>query len=241
MIQERVDQQRGCGWRKPGGYYLVSDGPSAACGRLPVKLDICPTCGGGIHFARGWTWVDGIALLQGSHCVLSLQECMPCLLTFQRHDNMERLKRCGLLWVGEKFYDSPEDFLKESREMGISRRISNVPNNFKVGETLVLFAHITAIKDNCSGCGGAGLITLPAKLRLTDDPDEENEIVESRQDKKTKCPQCYGKGSVYSRGIFSAFIPKAIEYVTTGNETPEELAAIEKRGITPVKVVRSDA
>src|SRR5262249_4554709 len=30
-----------------------ADGPSAPCGRLPIPLDVCPTCHGGIHPTRG--------------------------------------------------------------------------------------------------------------------------------------------------------------------------------------------
>ena len=39
-------------------------------------------------------------------------------------------------------------------------------------------------------------------------------------------------------GIFTAFRPHAIEYVCTGEESDEELEALEKRGITPVWVER---
>jgi hypothetical protein len=38
-------------------------------------------------------------------------------------------------------------------------------------------------------------------------------------------------------GIFQIFRPDAIEYVVKGDETEEELEAIVKRGITPIKVV----
>lgn len=37
-------------------------------------------------------------------------------------------------------------------------------------------------------------------------------------------------------GVFKFFRPDRIEYVITGNETDEELTAIEKRGITLVEV-----
>jgi hypothetical protein len=39
--------------------------------------------------------------------------------------------------------------------------------------------------------------------------------------------------------VFHMFRPSAIEYVTKGSETPEEIDKMEKRGITPVRVVRA--
>jgi hypothetical protein len=39
-------------------------------------------------------------------------------------------------------------------------------------------------------------------------------------------------------GVFSAFRPTAIEYVVTDKETQDQLSALERRGVTPVKVVR---
>ena len=63
MIETRVEKARKCGRRKPGGIYIVSDGELGDCGRLPIPLTSCPTCGGGFHAARGWTWVDGRAIL----------------------------------------------------------------------------------------------------------------------------------------------------------------------------------
>jgi len=58
--------------------------------------------------------------------------------------------------------------------------------------------------------------------------------------RKIDCPDdnCED-GFVFSAGIFSAFVPSAIEYVTKGSETEEELEALVKRGITPIKVVRN--
>lgn len=39
-------------------------------------------------------------------------------------------------------------------------------------------------------------------------------------------------------GIFAAFKPERIEYVCAGDETPEEIKRLEKRGLTLVKVIR---
>jgi hypothetical protein len=63
MVKLSHEKPRGCGRRKPGGLYLVAPGDGAPCCKLPIKLDVCPTCHAGIKPARGWTWVDGDALL----------------------------------------------------------------------------------------------------------------------------------------------------------------------------------
>ena len=182
-VQGRVDCQRGCGWRKAGGLYLVGDPLTTGCGRLPLPLSVCPTCHHGIHPARGWTWIDGAAIARTTEC--------PHTHTITHHfcllnpDNAEG-KKFGLLWIGEKFYKTPLDFLSEARDLGISRRIKALPKGYEPGKTVVLLAH-----------------------------------------RKTEV----------GPGIFAAFIPRAVEYVVKGNETPEQIEALEKRGITPVEVV----
>ncbi|HOB44168.1 MAG TPA: hypothetical protein PKH75_13505 [Bacillota bacterium] len=45
----------------------------------------------------------------------------------------------------------------------------------------------------------------------------------------------------YKPGIFSAYRPSEIQYVCNGGETPEQLARMEARGITPVRIVRENA
>ncbi len=133
MVEERYERKRGCGRRKPGGLYLVAPGDGEPCCKLPLKLDVCPTCHAGIKPARGWTWVDGDALMGQITC---------------QNDDMDGkcpasrpMGRVGLLWVGEKFYPTPADFSREAAEMGISRRISAIPKGFKLGETWVFLAH----------------------------------------------------------------------------------------------------
>ena len=44
----------------------------------------------------------------------------------------------------------------------------------------------------------------------------------------------------HTPGIFRVFRPERIEYVLKGTETEEEIAAIVKRGLTPVRVERID-
>lgn len=51
-----IEAKRGCGFRKVGGTYLVSEGEGMPCDRLPIKLDVCPVCSHGFKRSRGWTW-----------------------------------------------------------------------------------------------------------------------------------------------------------------------------------------
>lgn len=138
-ITTRHTKRRGCGFRKPGGLYLVCDGPSAPCGKLPIPLEICPTCSGGIHFCRGWTWVNGTALAAQNTCVMG--ECPACPLGGP-------IGRCGLLWIGEKFYKTPSDWTHEAFEQGVSRRLATVPHGFEIGKTWVLVAHKKCIQNS---------------------------------------------------------------------------------------------
>ena len=207
-VRISIESARGCGYRKAGGIYLVSGGVMAECGRLPIKLDVCPTCNHGIKPARGWTWIDVRAMLGLTEVELcSMDHCRSCPANGS-------VDRAGLLWIGEQFYPTPQVFLKEANEMGVSRRISAVPTDFEVGKTWVFFAHRKTFKDNCPECFGAGLF---------EDDD---------------CPVCQGDGSVYTAGAFHAFKPTAIEYVIKGDGT-EQLDALEKRGFSLVKVIKS--
>jgi hypothetical protein len=154
-----VEAKRGCGYRKAGGLYLVGGGVGIPCDRLPFELTCCPTCSQGIKQARGWTWVDVAKLFNGPHLVTSksvMNETatgpaqVPCGCGLFNHcplcNSPELLGRAGLLWIGEKFYKTPDKFIAEGVSLGFSRRIKTVPQGFKVGETWVLLAHAKAVR-----------------------------------------------------------------------------------------------
>lgn len=238
-VQTRVEGKRGCGVRKPGGLYLVSGELSEPCPLLPYETKVCPTCGEGIRPARGFTWVDGEKFIPPvMHGTPEHNMVCPLspVMTGQghavcRHDDqpdveiivregpkpdnasyVSRIGRCGLIWVGEAFYPTPQSFMREAAEMGVSRRITAVPRDFEVGSTWVLLGHRKAIERACPECGDDAI------------SDEE-------------CPVCNDKRFIHIPGVITAFRPTAVEYVVKGDETDEEIEALEKRGLTPVKVV----
>lgn len=192
-----VEGARGCGFRKPGGLYLVAPALSESCPRLPLETHACPTCGGGIHPARGWTWIVPVTLF-GLEAHGTRAHSMRCPLGIPGLDPGHDGVRAGLLWIGESFYPTPRDFIEEAAAMGVSRRIAKVPKGFVVGETFVFMGHRKG--------------KLPTRLAI-------------------------GEESEFRPAIVSVFRPTAIEYVVTGDETDEELAKLQARGIEPVKVI----
>jgi hypothetical protein len=149
-IDVRIEGVRGCGTRKKGGTYIVSGAPAGTCGKLPVPLDrlnVCPHCGkplpkdfGGLKPSRAPKMIMEPELLwRDIPCEGAGEKCLNCPLS-----NAYETGPAVLIWVGEQFYPKPEDFIRESREMGISRRIPAVPKDFVLGETFVLLAHTKA-------------------------------------------------------------------------------------------------
>ena len=154
-----VEAKRGCGYRKVGGLYLVGEGSGMACCKMPIVLHVCPTCNQGIKQTRGWSWVDPRPWLQ-----------KPCTGT----DNQRAIcpiwdpnalgEKVGLIWVGEKFYPTPEDFAREANQLGISRRIKVIPRGFHVGEHWVFVAHPKAVTSINAETGEEEM--LPAVFRI---------------------------------------------------------------------------
>lgn len=201
MITTVVEGKRGCGYRKEGGLYLRSDGLGRFCGALPIELEICPTCHHGIKPARGWTWINLAELVAVRGC--SVMSCGDCPIADAK------IQEVGLLWIGEKYYPTPEDFSREGNQMGLSRRITTIPKRFKLGETWVALAHRKAISK--------------VDFKAGTDPEQ------------TEFPL------KFSAGIFHVFKPARVEYVVNPvGDTAKKLAAMEKRGITLVKVVRAE-
>jgi hypothetical protein len=213
------EAKRGCGYRKQGGLYLVSGGLCAPCKGLPIPIETCPVCNSGIHPSRGWTWIAAKALFQAAGITndCGLPHCSTCPVSHAP-------KRAGLLWVGETYYPSPEDFTQEADQQGVSRRISAIPRDFVVGETWVYFAHRKSSSSiaACPECNGERFI----------DDEAGNHL----------CGMCDGAGKVevWTPGIFHAFKPERIEYIVRDDDTPEKLESLEKRGISLVRLVRTD-
>jgi hypothetical protein len=230
-----VEAKRGCGYRKEGGLYLVGGGLSAPCDRMPYRLDRCRTCGGGVKFTRGHTWLEPDFFPTHEHCH-DPGPCPVCGYVGADKDGWvpDDFGPHLLLWIGRGHY-SPDAFLKESRELGVSRRIAALPKGLVLGETWVLLAHLDAVPPAeptvCARC------SVAEHLHKT---GEAGQIaLNGRVDTIPICEQFQAPKP--TPGIFCAFVPRAVELILKESDaTPERREKEAKRGITVVAVPDDD-
>ena len=128
-----VEARRGCGYRKVGGLYLVGQGLTVPCDRLPLPIEPCPVCGEQPRFSRGIARIDPLKLW-GEH-----QNCTDptvCPVCHPAH-------KAWLMWVGKEY--TPESFIAEARAMGVSKRVHQVPKDLVIGEDWVWLAYLHLI------------------------------------------------------------------------------------------------
>lgn len=142
-----IEKARGCGFRKVNGLYLCGEGAAVRCDRLPFRIVNCPVCSSGLKFTRAFTWLDW-EKYAGKHITDefgSVTDCKCLTICPVCQPEHPRQPYC-LLWIGERYY-SPEAFIRESLQMGVSRRlpftgnIPRAPRLLKLNVTWVLFAH----------------------------------------------------------------------------------------------------
>lgn len=221
-----VESARGCGYRKAGGLYLVSEGLGEPCERLPIPLTCCPTCGEGVRQTRSFRWIKPELIFAGAKpCAMSADKDLgPGAERFRRHcprcyvctpgllETMaEPSDRVALLWVGEAHYKETKDWTEEAMRLGVSKRIgARIPEGLVLGKTIVFVAHPRAI------------------AKTVQKPPAEGELV--------------GKDEAeYTPGIFHAFIPRRAELVVTPSMKKEKwVEALVKQGATLVEVPEDD-
>lgn len=208
-----IEAKRFCGYRKVGGLYLVGNYIPIPCDRLPLPLTTCPVCGQGIKVSRGFTEINPFQLW-GSHanCKDKFHPCLVC----DPKDEM-----AYIMGVGSKYY-TPESFLNEAHNMGISKRIPFIPKRLFLGITVIYLAHPKAVE-----------VKQPAILQ---------EAMSILEESETKQPKLLEVEKIEKAlGIFCAFIPHGIEQpVWEKDLTDKKREELEKRGITPIPVPNGD-
>jgi len=154
-IEVSIEHRRMCGWRHPDktgvGIYLIGRWKSDICERLPVRTERCAACG------CGWMRFRAMKMFKPAD---SLGIALKCKAIQRKEDggsdhNHGKCPVCnlglvesgaGMIWIGEKFYGDPSDFLREAMTMGVSRKVPAIPIGFEVGKTWVFVAHARAFE-----------------------------------------------------------------------------------------------
>jgi hypothetical protein len=208
------ETKRKCGFRKVEGLYLCGEYIAVPCDRLPYPLEVCPVCGAGIKVSRGFTKIIPLRLF-GYHqpCNDQVRPCYMC-------DPTEDM--AFIMGVGEKYYKTPEDFIEEGYQLGISKRIPFIPKELELGKTVIYLSH--------------------PKACVSREPAYMQQAMAILEETKNKQPKLFETEKVEKKqGIFAAFIPQRVEMLVWEHDaSPEKLAELEKRGITPVVINDGD-
>jgi len=125
--------------------------------------------------------------------------------------------------VGERYYKTPQDFVKEALAVGISKRIPFIPKGLELGKTVIYLAHPKA-------CEVKEAAVLQQAMAIV----EETQTNQPRLLETEKVSKALG--------IFCAFIPKRVEKLIWDSEyTDKKREEAEKRGITLVQIPDGDA
>jgi len=237
QIATRIDSERGCGWRKPGGLYLITGTSFTGCERMPLKLDRCPTCDHGVKPSRGWTWVDADALFADQPCQ-ELPACAMCLLCKTMH-RARPCPHCG--------HDTPHEHQDVFCSDDCDCDRTSVENFWRpgIGRAGLLWVgekFYPAPSDFSAEAARQGISRRIHQLPREFVVDEtivlmahrkaiRNLHVTSTEDEREAKVE-------FSPGIFMVLRPTSVEYVVKGDESEKTLEGFVKRGITPVHVKR---
>jgi hypothetical protein len=217
-----IEPRRGCGYRKAGAIYLVGSGQGDPCCKMPIALHICPTCNQGIKQARGWQWIAPQAWL-GTPCTANAAQSLFCPAASPEAFG----DKVGLLWIGSQFYPTAGEFMREGRQLGISRRIRVVPREFELGKTWVFLAHPKVVASPEGLRPGIFHIFRPSAI--------EKIVTESESKDEEGWRRCAGKVSrpswclttipiTRARSTTTAMFHKRRSILPKGNEQSQLLA-----------------
>jgi hypothetical protein len=195
----------------------MSGGLGEPCERLPLPVVECPTCRRGIKPARGFAWIDGEEFF-GHVKHGTEQHDRRCPLGSRRSTEIK-----GEGYVRTVLDDDGKDLTKVGLLWIGEKFYPTVAHFTEEAARMGVSRRISQVpRDFEVGKTWVFLGHRKAIMAIVDNKE-------------------LGRGEVkFTPGIFRVFKPERIEYVVKGDETEEELEALVKRGLTPVKVEHLD-
>lgn len=219
-VKRELEPRRGCGWRRLRKLYLVGTGIAVVCHRLPLPMpEACPCCGWELKFHRGIQKIDFARIFGECDELEKKHPCHPdCPICNPPEFGW-------LMWVGEKFYPTPEHFTTEAAKLGVSKAVSKIPKDFVVGEHWVYLAHrkaFPAIVPDSSTLTGYREEMLPGIFYAFRPQRVEMLITESEATEETL-------NELRERGITPVVVPNYYEKMVEEAEARLKKKPIRKR------------
>lgn len=142
-----------------------------------------------------------------------------------------------LIWVGESYYPSIEDFLKESEDLGVSRRIPKFLQGMFVGKTRIYLAHQqkhTFLNEKVPQLKGlkdweiSRILTYGRKLYRGEMKEDE---VSEKYMPYVRMVEDYVEKENEQRVVFAFFILDKMEFLSKSEETKEAIQKLIDEGI----------
>jgi len=248
MNNMAVEKVRGCEYRKVGGLYLVSEGQTLHCDRLPVVLNPCNHCGFEVPFSRVFMWIRPQFFFEDAErhhtdkncsCPTLCAFCYPNRVTWRgeyeawRKERLKNLKKEGYtpdehpeLFDPRLFPNFPIGFgfMWVGQKRG---KWGYTPESFiQEAQTLGVSKRIPEIPKGLV-LGKTWVFLAHKKVPIRNEAFGLNGLRKQEPEEKP--------------AVFYAFMPTKVEMLIWKSQaTPEYIESLEKQGITPVVIPDGD-
>jgi len=164
-----TNPERGCGHLKNDSMYLRAE--PGAMGILPAFVQFMNPIPYDDKFFRTWKKFPGLLWdLINQYSTIPHEEVFEYLARIQNKKDLDKIISIGydlsaqtfdlLMWVGESYYPSPQDFIDECMKHGICKRIKkgDVPA-IMPGFTRLFIIHPHGLGKNCPAIIGYSYLT----------------------------------------------------------------------------------
>lgn len=251
-VIEKCEDARGCGYRKGGGFYLVSDFAGKPCGRLPLVLRPCPCCGSGLKYSRGVTWVDPNPLLKDVQCFMAsgasnftgIPDCDCPMASPEKMGRWECRIESSMKAAGKTKRLLESRLMPGIRNLEIvegtkvdGRSDKEVPTYTVRGfypHVMLLWVGHKFYKTTESYLSEARRMGISRRVKSI----PHNFVLGKTWVWLAHIEAVATEDGTYEPAVFHAFQPQRMEYVVAEGDDEEKLDRLEKQGFTLVKVTR---
>lgn len=236
-IRVSVESARGCGYRKEGGYYFVMDKEHvlAPCGKMPIRLDVCPCCNEGIKFSRGGSWLNPAPFLKNKVCKIEGENCS-CPLNNPLALGREEIRTAKDLKEAKIVQNDVKRIMPGIESLICCEKDGKYEIRGWYPHVYLLWVGKNFYKDFNTYYDEALRMGISRRIKTV----PRNFVVGKTTVWLAHLNCIPNEDETMSPGVFFSFVPR-VEYVVEQNAKEEDLLKIQNKGIQLVKVERASS